>query len=165
MLRGRASSSFVRWVILSAILVAVVFAAIAIPGYPNDPSESLALLWVLISARGLWKALMLLKRAKSEFRGARTVADPELKMIASGNVRRNMILFAKLTIFLIIGIGAVFNANTATFARAGIVLILLLMSGGAELDADEIDRFDELARHQHAIQQPTNLREVTGDDR
>lgn len=114
--------------------------------FPRDTNSVLVVLWTVIAARGLFKALVTLRRVRNERMEAVAAADPLLKLIADGNVRRNVFLAVKLAAFLLISLSVLTGQNNVTVSRVLIVLILLLMSGGAEMDADEIERFDDLSR-------------------
>lgn len=122
--------------------------------FPRDTNTLLVVLWNLIAARGIYKALKTFRRVRKERIATRADGDPALVLIANGNVRRSLFLSIKLTAFLLVGMGIMFSLNNATVSRFLIVLILLLMSGGAELDDDEIGRFDEIAVHHQKMHHP-----------
>lgn len=122
--------------------------------FPRDTNTLLVVLWNLIAARGIYKSLRTFRRVRRERIATRAEGDPALVLIANGNVRRTLFLSIKLFAFLLIGMGILFGLNNATVSRLLIVLILLLMSGGAELDDDEIDRFDEISINHQKMHHP-----------
>lgn len=111
---------------------------------PDHVNVVLVVLWCLIAARGLIRSLFTLRRVYRERRTPKNKADPELALIASGNVRRHLYQSAKLTAFLIVGLSVLFGVNNVVVSRFLIVFILILMSAGADQDADEIERFDRM---------------------
>lgn len=115
-----------------------------IVGFPDTVNEWLVVIWIVIAVRGIYKAFRTLLRSVRERRALDPTAAATLRLLARGNVRRSLLLVTKLTAFLTIGIAVLAGVNNVTMSRSLVVLILLLMWGGAELDDDELDEFDHL---------------------
>lgn len=131
--------------------------------YPQDMNAMLAILWNLIAARGVYKALHTFRRVRDERIAAEFESDPVLLLLARGNVRRSAWLAIKLSAMLVVGLSILLNVSNVTVSRFLIVVVLLLMSMGAELDDDEIGRFDDLStahRKSHRAVQPPTQKEA-----
>lgn len=131
---------------------------------PTDLNGLLAVLWTLIAARGLFMALSTLRRVRREHARAKADGDPELMLIADGNVRRYAILSGVLGAFLIIGVAVLTGQNNVSVSRALIVISLMLIGGLVELDAAEIEKFDALSNDRPEPKQPIPFTERTQSD-
>ncbi len=132
--------------------MAIIYTAVS-----ADPSDTnLVLLWLclLVTLRGLYKSVKVLRRVSIERRRAIHGSDHRLQLIAGENVRRHRIQVAKLLAFLVIIVIPLSGHSNTLLSRSLLLLILFLVSGQAELDDDAISDFDS-SRYQHDLEAPS----------
>lgn len=134
----------------TAIVIAAVVVAYTFVSVEDDTSAVLLWLCAIVIMRGLYKSIIVLRRVFIERQQTWLETDRSLQLIAGENVRRHSIQIVKLIAFGIIVAIPLAGYSNQTISRSLLLLILFLVSGQAELDADAIADFDRMRARQKA---------------